>query len=82
MICGAVAGYLSSVQSELGAGEGESSEVVLIKDRHLVGRRFCLGGFEGVWLVGDGYISIFGETGELIDTQPLEELVVPVRKAA
>lgn len=66
----------------LGAGDGECSEVVLIKDRHFVGRRFCLGGFEGVWLAGDGHISIFNEAGELIDTQPLEEAVVPLKKAA
>ena len=67
---------------ELGAGDGECSEVVLIKDRHFVGRRFCLGGFEAIWMAGESDISIFNEAGELIDKQPLEEAVVPLKKAA
>ena len=58
---------------QLNAGGGECSEVVLIKDRHFVGRRFRQGGFEAIWMADEGHISIFNEAGELIDTQPLEE---------
>lgn len=67
---------------ELGAGDGECSESILIKDRHFVGRRFCLGGFEGVWLADESHISIFNEASELIDTQTVEEAVWPLKKAA
>lgn len=67
---------------ELGAGDGDCTESILIKDRHFVGRRFCLGGFEAIWTAGESEISIFNEVGELIDTQPIEEVVVPMKKAA
>lgn len=66
----------------IGAGDGDGCETILIKDRLFVGRRFCLGGFEAVWLAGEGDVSIFNEVGELIDTQPLEEDVGPRKKAA
>ncbi|MGH7135421.1 MAG: hypothetical protein ACREHD_06750 [Pirellulales bacterium] len=67
---------------ELGAGDGNCSEVVLIKDRHVTGRRFCLGGIQAVWLAGDDHLSIFSEAGELIASQRLEVSDVPLRKAA
>jgi hypothetical protein len=66
----------------MGAGDGECAETILIKDRLFVGRRFCLGGFEAVWLAGEGHISIFNEAGVLIDTQPLTEADLPLKKAA
>jgi hypothetical protein len=67
---------------EVGAGDGDCSESILLKGRHFIGRRFCLGGFEAVWMAGEGHISIFDEAGELIDTRPLEEADVPLKKAA
>ena len=71
-----------AVFQELDAGDGDCTESILIKDRHFVGRRFCLGGFEAIWLAGESHVSIFDEAGELIDTQPVEEAEVPLRKAA
>ena len=67
---------------EHGAGDGECSESILISAGHFVGRRFCLGGFEAIWLAAESHISIFNDAGELIDTQPVEEAVVPMKKAA
>lgn len=67
---------------ELGAGDGDCCEIVLIKDGHFVGRRFRLGGFEAIWLADESHVSIFDEAGELIDTQALEEAVMPLKKAA
>ena len=67
---------------ELGAGDGNCSEIVLIKDGHFVGRRFRLGGFQGVWMAGERHFNIFDKAGDLIDTQVLEEAVVPMKKAA
>ena len=66
----------------MGAGDGECAETILIKDGHFVGRRFCLGGFEAVWIVGENQFSIFGERGEVIVTQSLEGDVEHLRKAA
>jgi len=71
-----------AVFQELGAGDGDCCESILITDRHFVGRRFCLGGFEAVWMVDEGHINVFNEAGKLIDTQPLEEIVMPLKKAA
>lgn len=67
---------------ELGAGDGDCSEVVLINDGHFVGRRFCLSGFEGVWLAGESHLSIINEAGELIDTLPLERADVPAEESS
>ena len=73
---------VSAAFRELAAGDGECAETILIKDRHFVGRRFCLGGFEVVWLAGEVRISIFDEAGQMIDAQSLEEAEMPLRKAA
>ena len=67
---------------ELGAGDGDCTESILIKDRHFVGRRFCLGGFEAIWMAGESHISIFNEAGDLIDTRPVEDADMPLKKAA
>ena len=67
---------------ELCAGEGNCCESVLIKDRHFVGHRFCLGGFMAVWMAGERHFSIFNEAGDLIESQSLEEADVPLKKAA
>jgi hypothetical protein len=66
----------------MGAEDGDCMEAILTRDRHVVGRRFRLGGFAAVWLAGERQISIFGEDGELIEVQPLDETVVPLKKAA
>lgn len=66
----------------LGADGLDCMETILIEDRHFVGRRFRLGGFEAVWLAGQRQISIFSDDGELIEVQPLDDAAVPLKKAA
>ena len=66
----------------LGGDDGDCFETILIKDRHFVGRRFRMSGFEAVWLVGERQISIFSDDSELIEVQPLDDDVVPLKKAA
>ena len=35
---------------EFGAGNGDCSESILVKDRICIGRRICLGRFEAIWI--------------------------------
>jgi hypothetical protein len=66
----------------MGATEGTCSETSLLDNRYVVGRRFCSGGFQAVWLAGEQRIRIFNEAGELIDTPSIDEAAVPARRAA
>jgi hypothetical protein len=66
----------------MGAADGGCSETILIKDRHVVGRRFRQGGFEAVWVAGEHSISIFNKAGDLIEMQSLDDAVVQLKKAA
>jgi hypothetical protein len=66
----------------MGASDSTCSEMALLNDGYVAGRRFCSGGLQAVWLAGDGRIRIFDEVGELIDTQSLDEADVPARRAA
>lgn len=67
----------------LGAGNGECRETVLVKDRFVVGRRFCRGGFEAVWVVAEREIRILNENGERVELLPLEDSdIVLLKKAA
>ena len=66
----------------VGAPGGDCMETILTKDRFFVGRRFRLGGFAAVWLAGEREIKIIGDDGRLIEVQPLDDELVPLKKAA
>ncbi|HVX15914.1 MAG TPA: hypothetical protein VHC22_32320 [Pirellulales bacterium] len=53
----------------MGLADGHCSEKTLLDDGYVVGRRFCQGGLQAVWLAGEGHIGIFNEAGELIETK-------------
>ncbi|HEX7377941.1 MAG TPA: hypothetical protein VF278_12550 [Pirellulales bacterium] len=66
----------------LGAGDGDCAEVVLVKDRLFHGRRFCLGGWQAIWIAGEGHFSVFNAAGRLVAKHPLEETTIELRRAA
>jgi hypothetical protein len=66
----------------IGAGDGTCFERTLLDDGYVVGRRFCRGTFQAVWLAGEQRIRIFNEVGELVETKALDEADVPLKKAA
>jgi hypothetical protein len=69
-----------AVFREMGVGDGGCTEAVLIKDGLFTGRRFRLGGFVAMWLVGECHISVFNEEGDMIASQPLDD--AELKKAA
>ncbi|HWB12738.1 MAG TPA: hypothetical protein VG826_26165 [Pirellulales bacterium] len=66
----------------MGAGGSRCSEMALLNDGYIVGRKFCSGGLQAVWLLGETRIRIFNEIGDLLDTQSLDAAEALVRKAA
>ena len=66
----------------MGAGDSTCSETALLDNGYVVGRRFCSGGLQAVWLLGETRIRIFNEVGDLLDTQMLDAAELPVREAA
>ncbi|HWB10538.1 MAG TPA: hypothetical protein VG826_15015 [Pirellulales bacterium] len=66
----------------MGAGDSTCSEMVMLDDGYVVGRKFCSGRLQAVWLLGETRIRIFNEVGDLLDTQSLDPAEAPVRKAA
>jgi hypothetical protein len=70
------------VFQRIGCGNGECAEKILLDSGYVAGRRFCQGSFQAVWLAGEIHISIFNEVGELIETKPLDEAEIPLKKAA
>lgn len=84
-----VAPSTSSIRQEilaalraLGAGDGDCAEVVLVKDRFVHGRKFCLDGWQAIWIAGEGHFSVFNKAGGLIAKHPLEETTLALRRAA
>ena len=66
----------------MGAGESGCSELALLDHGYVVGRRFCSGGLQAVWLAGDERIRIFNEAGELTETRLLDGSETAARRAA
>ena len=55
-------------------------QTFLLRNRQLVGRRFCFEGVEAVWLSAEGQTKFYGEEGELLRVVNLAE--EQTRKAA
>jgi hypothetical protein len=66
----------------MGASESACSETALLDAGYVVGRRFCQGGFQAVWLTGDAHIQVFNEAGQLIATWLLDVAGQTARIAA
>ncbi|MHB1037118.1 MAG: hypothetical protein ACYC35_20760 [Pirellulales bacterium] len=65
-----------STLSELGMPEADWSlvnETILLRDRHLAGRRFEWQGVRVVWLAEQGIVKFYGETGELLKSVVLDQ---------
>jgi hypothetical protein len=40
-------------------------QTFLLRDRQVVGRRFCFEGVEAVWLTAEGQVKFYGDGGRL-----------------
>ena len=63
---GSIEQIIQQALGELGfANPVVRGHAFLLRDRQLVGRRFCFDGVEAVWLSAEGQIKFYDEQGRL-----------------
>jgi hypothetical protein len=78
---GSIEHIIQQALSELGiANPVIRGQTLLLRNRQLVGRRFCFDGVEAVWMAAERQIKILGE--EVVVLQVLEVGDEQARKAA
>ncbi len=56
---------ISQALRDLGAGNGEPTESILIREGLYCGRRFRCDGFEAVWFIEENEVKVYDSSGAL-----------------
>lgn len=67
---------------QLGMGEEEPHETILLANGHYAGRRFEAACGTAIWFLEEGQLKVYGENGQMVKTIRLHAHSAPAARAA